>query len=75
MIAGKVSQVLRSERALSSVEALALVEVETPAGPVAAADALRAQPGERVLLSQGCAARAAFGSNCPADAVVLCVLD
>jgi microcompartment protein CcmK/EutM len=30
--------------------------------------------GEQVVMSQGAAAQAAFGTNCPADTVVLCVL-
>ena len=74
MLSGKVTQVLPALRRLEALEGLALVQVQTQNTLLTAADSLGAAPGQQVVLSQGPAARAAFGTNCPADAVVLCVL-
>lgn len=74
MLSGKVTQVLTVPRRLEGLEGLSLVQVQTQGALLTAADALGAAPGEQVVVSQGPAARAAFGTNCPADAVVVCVL-
>ena len=74
MLSGKVTQVLTVPRRLEGLEGLSLVQVQTQGALLTAADALGAVPGEQVVVSQGPAARAAFGTNCPADAVVICVL-
>ena len=72
MITGEVERVHPALRQLPGLEHLALVQVRTPEGPVTAADALGAAPGDRVVLSRG---SAAFGTKCPADAAVVCVLE
>ena len=74
MISGKVKQVLKVGRQLEAMAGLSLVQVETETGVVTAADSMQVQPGSQVVMSQGTAAQAAFGTNCPADTVVLCVL-
>ena len=74
MLSGKVTQVLTVPRRLEGLEGLSLVQVQTQGALLTAADALGAVPGEQVVVSQDPAARAAFGTNCPADAVVVCVL-
>lgn len=73
MTTGEVEQVLSAARRLPDMEDLALVRVRTDAGSVTAADRLGVRPGDRVVLSR--AAQAAFGTNCPADAAVVCVLE
>lgn len=75
MIAGNVTQVLPAGRLHQSLEGLTLVQVDTGSGAVTAADSLGAAPGERVVLSQGSAVQAALGTNCGADALVVCVLE
>ena len=74
MISGKVKQVLKVGRQLEALAGLSLVQVETEQGLVTAADSMQVKPGSQVVMSQGAAAQAAFGTNCPADTVVLCVL-
>jgi microcompartment protein CcmK/EutM len=74
MISGEVTQVLTVGRQLRAMEGLTLVRVRTQTGSITAADSMGVAPGEQVVMSQGAAAQAAFGTNCPADTVVLCVL-
>ena len=74
MITGTVTQVLTPGRCLDGMAGLTLVQVRTREGELTAADALGAQPGAEVVLTRGAAAQAAFGTNCPADAVVLGIL-
>ena len=75
MTTGEVKQVLAPVRRVPGLEGLALVQVQTGEGTLIAADTLGAAPGDRVLLSRDGAARSAFGTNCPADAAVVCVLE
>ena len=74
MISGKVTQLLSAAQQLEGLEALTLVQVQTEKGALTAADSLGVMPGCQVVVCQGGAAQAAFGTNCPVDAAVVCIL-
>ena len=70
----QVTGPLAVERGLTGLERMAFVALRDDKGhTLAAADLLGVRPGDRVLVAGG-GAPAALGRNCPADALVVCVL-
>ena len=73
MIIGTVSESLSAVRQAPRLGTLRLVTVQTPRGPVTAADLTGAGIGDRVVLLTGYAA-AKLDMDAPADAAVVAVL-
>ena len=70
----QVTGPLAVERRLAGLDQVAFVALRDDKGQtLAAADPLGVQTGDQVLVSEG-GAPAALGRNCPADALVVCVL-
>ena len=70
----QVTGPLAVERGLTGWDRVSFVALRDETGqPLAAADLLGVRPGDRVLVAGG-GAPAALGRNCPADALVVCVL-